>query len=56
MISTEEWLIRGGGVQVVVFNLYTPGNIMRALCGDEDVGTTICNDGNSYAKSLVLRS
>lgn len=28
-------------MQVVVFNLYTPGNIMRALLGDVNVGTTI---------------
>ena len=28
-------------MQVVVFNLYTPGNIMRALLGDPNVGTTI---------------
>ena len=28
-------------VQVVVFNISTPGNIIKALMGDTEVGTTV---------------
>lgn len=40
-------------VQVVVFNLYTPGNIMRALLGDPNVGTTISRLPDDRAKQEV---
>jgi hypothetical protein len=40
--------------QVVVFNLSTPGNILRALTGDPDVGTTV--DGGSQQQALSLQS
>ena len=42
--------------QVVVFNLYTPGNIMRALCGDLNVGTTICSKETELSRPMALRS
>ena len=37
-------------MQVVVFNLYTPGNIMRALLGDPEIGTTISRLPDDRAK------
>lgn len=37
-------------LQVVVFNLSTPGNIMRALVGDSSIGTTVSGCMESTAE------
>ena len=42
-------------LQVVVFNLTTPGNIKRALVGDPEIGTTVsceeCGDKLGWDRS-----
>ncbi|EIE25159.1 uridylate kinase [Coccomyxa subellipsoidea C-169] len=38
MDETAITLCKENEIPVVVFNLYTPGNIMRALCGDANQG------------------
>jgi uridylate kinase len=44
MDSTATTLCQENDIPVVVFNLATPGNILRALMGDDSVGTCIAND------------
>jgi len=29
---------------IIVFNMRTPGNIMRVIMGDEGVGTRVCTN------------
>lgn len=40
---------------VVVFNLTTPGNVLRAILGDEDIGTSIgtANPGSPHASDAT---
>ena len=57
MDETAITLCKENNMPVVVFNLTTPGNIMRALCGDEDVGTTVsrCMDEQpNVTKSIEM--
>ncbi|CAL5222737.1 g5144 [Coccomyxa viridis] len=50
MDETAITLCKENDIPVVVFNLYTPGNIMRALLGDPNVGTTISRLPDDRAK------
>lgn len=43
MDETAITLCKENGVPVVVFNLMTPGNIVRAVMGDMSIGTTVCD-------------
>ena len=43
MDETAITLCKENGVPVVVFNLMTPGNILRAVTGDTSIGTTVCD-------------
>ena len=42
-------------VQVVVFNIATPGNISRALLGDPDIGTIVFSAATQNEQSQVLQ-
>ncbi|KAK9819866.1 hypothetical protein WJX72_003450 [[Myrmecia] bisecta] len=44
MDETAITLCKENNIPVVVFNLSTPGNIIRALTGDPDIGTTVDDD------------
>ena len=41
MDETAITLCKENNIPVIVFNLFHPGNIMRALTGDKDVGTLV---------------
>ncbi|BDA41402.1 Uridylate kinase [Coccomyxa sp. Obi] len=56
MDETAITLCKENDIPVVVFNLYTPGNIMRAICGDVDVGTTICSTRSGAAEAVAVHS
>lgn len=43
MDETAITLCKENDMPVVVFNLTTPGNILRAVTGDVSVGTTVCH-------------
>ena len=51
MDETAITLCKENGVPVVVFNLMTPGNILRAVTGDTSVGTTVCDTLVSFARA-----
>ncbi len=55
MDETAITLCKENGVPVVVFNLMTPGNILRAVTGDTSVGTTVCDTLVSFAWARSLR-
>jgi uridylate kinase len=42
MDATAISLCMSSNVPIIVFDLHRPGNIKRAVCG-EDVGTTVIN-------------
>lgn len=56
MDETAITLCKENDIPVVVFNLYTPGNIMRALCGNGDVGTTICSASSGAPEAVAVHS
>lgn len=41
MDETAITLCKENSIPVVVFNITTPGNIMRAIMGDRSLGTTV---------------
>ncbi len=41
MDETAITLCKENNIPVIVFNLFHPGNIMRALTGDKDIGTLV---------------
>ncbi len=41
MDETAITLCKENNIPVVVFNITTPGNIMRAIMGDKSLGTTV---------------
>ena len=41
MDETAITLCKENSIPVVVFNITTPGNIMRAIMGDKSLGTTV---------------
>jgi len=43
MDETAITLCKENNIPVVVFNLTTPGNILRAVTGDDSIGTTVCD-------------
>ena len=43
MDETAITLCKENDMPVVVFNLNTPGNILRAVTGDVSIGTTVCH-------------
>ena len=43
MDETAITLCKENDMPVVVFNLTTPGNILRAVTGDMSIGTTVCH-------------
>ena len=41
MDETAITLCKENGIPVIVFNVFTPGNIVRAFAGDPDIGTIV---------------
>lgn len=55
MDDTAITLCKENEIPVCVFNLNTPGNILRALLGDPTIGTTVTagNGGESLAAAVL---
>lgn len=55
MDETAITLCKENCIPVKVFNLSVPGNILRALTGDPDIGTTV-DEGDPESEDLELPS
>ena len=58
MDDTAITLCKENDIPVCVFNLSTPGNILRALLGDSTIGTTVTagNGSDGLAAAVVLNA
>ena len=52
MDETAITLCKENNIPVIVFNLFHPGNIMRALTGDKDVGTLVTVEEEDPAEGM----
>ena len=52
MDETAITLCKENNIPVVVFNLTTPGNILRAVTGDDSIGTTVCDTLVSFLRPI----
>ena len=49
MDETAITLCKENDIPVIVFNVFTPGNIVRAFAGDPDIGTVVVADTHTMA-------
>ena len=56
MDETAITLCKENNIPVVVFNLTTPGNILRAVTGDASIGTTVCDTLVSFGTMSQTRT
>ena len=50
MDETAITLCKENGIPVIVFNVCTQGNIVRAFAGDPDIGTLVSGTCSMHAK------
>lgn len=53
MDETAITLCKENDIKVVVFNISTPGNIMKALMGDSTVGTLVCGSQKPQVEGVL---